>query len=195
VVTCAERLDPRRSILGGQQRRWLLRGLDRSQARRNILAQQVLMAEVDLRLEPGRAWYSDAWDGYAADRERLLRFIDRRQPANPVVLGGDIHSFFVNDLKLDNRREDAPVLATEFVGTSISSEAGKYGAFARHVRENPHIRFFESRLRGYTRCSISRARWSTDLRVVETAKRRDARVRTLARFVVEDGRPGAQRVH
>jgi alkaline phosphatase D len=194
VVTCPGRLDPDRSILGRRQRSWLLRGLDRSRARWNVLAQQVLMAEVDLRPGPGRAWYSDAWDGYAADRARLLRFIDRRQPANPVVLSGDIHSFFVNDLKLDNRREHAPVLATEFVGTSITSGAGKYRAFARHLPDNPHIRFFESRLRGYTRCIVLRRRWYTDLRVVDTIERRDARVRTLARFVVQDGRPGADRV-
>jgi alkaline phosphatase D len=195
VVACPERLDRHRSILGGRQRRWLLHGLDRSQAVWNVLAQQVLMAEVDLRLGPGRAWYSDAWDGYAADRARLLRFIDRRQPANPVVLGGDIQSFFVNDLKLDNRREHGPVLATEFVGTSDHLGAGKYGAFARHLSDNPHIRFFESRLRGYTRCTILRQRWYTDLRVVDTIERRDARVRTLARFMVKDGRPGPHRVH
>jgi alkaline phosphatase D len=195
VVTCPERLDPNRSILGRRQRRWLLGGLDRSRARWNVLAQQVLMAEVDLRPGTGRAWYSDAWDGYAADRARLLRFIDRRRPANPVVLTGDIHSFFVNDLKLDNRHEDAPVLATEFVGTSITSGAGKYGAFARHLADNPHIRFYESRLRGYTRCTIRHQRWTTDLRVVDSITRRDARVRTLARFVVEDGRPGAHRLH
>jgi alkaline phosphatase D len=194
VVTCPERTDPRRSILGRHQRRWLLGGLDRSEARWNILAQQVLMAEIDLRRGPGEAWYSDAWDGYAADRARLLRFIDRRRPANPVVLTGDIHSFFVNDLKLDNRREHAPVLATEFVGTSISSGAGKYGAFVRHLPENPHVRFFESRLRGYSRCTVLRQRWYSDLRVVDSTARRDATVRTLARFVVEDGRPGAHRV-
>jgi len=194
VVTCAERSDPRRSILGRDQRRWLLAGLDRSQARWNVLAQQVLMAEVDLRAGPGRAWWSDAWDGYAADRARLLRFLDVRRAANPVVLSGDIHSFFVNDLKLDNRRADAPVLATEFVGTSITSGAGKYGAFARHLPENPHIRFFESRLRGYARCTVIRQRWYTDLRVIDSILRRDAGVRTLARFVVEAGRPGAHRL-
>ena len=195
VVTCSERTDPRRSILGRRQRRWLLEGLDRSQARWNVLAQQVLMTEVDLRLGPGRAWYSDAWDGYAADRARLLRFIARRRPANPVVLSGDIHSFFVNDLKLDNRREHAPVLATEFVGTSITSGAGKYGAFARHLPENPHIRFFESRLRGYTRCTIRPDSWHTDLRVVNSITDRRAKVRTLARLLVEAGRPGARRLH
>jgi alkaline phosphatase D len=38
-------------------------------------------------------------------------------------------------------------------------------------------------------------RWHTDLRVVDSITRRDAGVRTLARFVVEDGHPGAHRVH
>ena len=154
---------------------------------------RALMAEVDLRPGPGRAWYSDAWDGYAADRARLLRFIDRRQPANPVVLTGDIHSFSVNDLRLPGRDPDAPVVATELVGTSISSGASKSSGFRKHLRDNPHIRFFESRLRGYTRCIVLRRRWYTDLRVVDTVQRPGAPVRTLASFVVEDGRPGPQR--
>jgi alkaline phosphatase D len=72
VVTCPERVDPGCTILGSHQRRWLLDGLDRSQARWNVLAQQVVMAELDLHPGPGRAWWSDAWDGYAADRDRIL---------------------------------------------------------------------------------------------------------------------------
>jgi alkaline phosphatase D len=52
VVTCPERVDPRRTILGSHQRRWLLDGLDRSQARWNVLAQQVVMAELDLHRVP-----------------------------------------------------------------------------------------------------------------------------------------------
>ena len=51
----------------------------------------------------------------------LLEFLAARQPSNPVVLTGDIHSNWVNDLKVDFRDANAPVVATEFVGTSISS--------------------------------------------------------------------------
>jgi alkaline phosphatase D len=194
VVTCPERVDPRRTILGDHQRRWLLRGLDRSGARWNVLAQQVVMAELDLHPGPGRAWWSDAWDGYAADRDRILRFLWERQPANPIVLTGDIHAFFVNDLRLPGRGPDAPVVATELVGTSISSGASKSTGFSRHLRDNPHVRFFESRLRGYTRCTVIRDRWYADLRVVNTVERRGGQVRTLARFVVENDRPGAEQV-
>jgi hypothetical protein len=53
-----------------------------------------------------------------------------------AALAPSVQQLFVNDLKLDNRREHAPVLATEFVGTSITSGAGKYGAFARHLPES-----------------------------------------------------------
>ncbi|HEX2159329.1 MAG TPA: alkaline phosphatase D family protein, partial [Actinomycetes bacterium] len=193
IVTCPERTDKRRSILGATQRRWLLDGLERSPARWNVLAQQVMMAELDVRPGPGRAWASDAWDGYAADRSRVLRHLWDRQPVNPVVLTGDVHSYFVNDLKLSNRDPGAPVVATELVGTSISSGAGSYQAFRKHLADNPHVRFFDNRWRGYLRSTVLRERWYADLLAMRTVERPGAPMRALARFVVEDGRPGAQR--
>jgi alkaline phosphatase D len=193
VVTCPERTDKRRTILGDTQRRWLLDGLDRSQARWNVLAQQVVMADLDVHPGPGRSWGSDAWDGYVGDRDRILRFLWERRPANPVVLSGDVHSYFVNDLHLPGPRADAPVVATELVGTSISSGAGSYQAFRKHLKDNPHVRFFDNRWRGYLRCTVIRERWYADLLALSTAERRGAPMRTLASFVVEDGHPGAQR--
>ena len=152
------------------------------------------MAPLDLHPGPGRSWSSDAWDGYVADRERILRFLWECQPANPVVLTGDIHAFLVNDLQLPGQGAGAPVVATELVGTSISSGASKSSGFRRHLRDNPHVRFFESRLRGYTRCTVLRERWYADLRVVDTVERPGAPVRTLASWVVENRRPGAEQV-
>jgi alkaline phosphatase D len=193
VAGCAERLDPRRSLLGSEQRRWLLARLDRSPARWNVIAQQLLMAELELQPGPGLAYGSDGWDGYAADRARILQFLEARRPSNPVVVGGDMHSFWVNDLKLNNHQPGAPVLASEFVGTSISSSGPLYEQYRSYLADNPHVRFFESRWRGYLRCVAEPRRWMTDLRVVETVVRPGAPVRTLASFVVEDGRPGPQR--
>ena len=193
VSGCVERLDRRRTLLGARQRGWLLAGLDRSRARWNVLAQQLLLAELDRRPGPERAYWTDAWDGYAADRARILGFLAARRPSNPVVVGGDMHSFWVNDLKVDNRRPDLPVVASEFVGTSITSAGVPYEQFRRCLPDNPHVRFFESRLRGYVRCTVDRRRWRSDLRVVDTVQRPGAPVRTLATFVVDDGHPGPQR--
>jgi alkaline phosphatase D len=41
---------------------------------------------------------------------------------------------------------------------------------------------------------VTPERWQTDLRVVSDVRDRGATARTLASFVVEDGRPGAVRV-
>jgi alkaline phosphatase D len=193
LVGCRERLDPRRSLLGSGQRHWLLAGLARSRARWNVLAQQLLMAELDRQPGPGLAYGSDGWDGYAADRARILGFLRARRPSNPVVLGGDMHSFWVNDLALDNHQPGAEVLASEFVGTSISSSGPDYEQYRAYLADNPHVRFFESRWRGYLRCVADHRRWRTDLRVVQTVQRPGAPIRTLASFMVEDGRPGPQR--
>jgi alkaline phosphatase D len=190
VVTCPERADKRRTILGDTQRRWLLDGLDRSQARWSVLAQQVVMADLDVHPGPGRSWSSDAWDGYVGDRDRILRFLWERQPANPLVRTGDVHSYFVNDLHLPGPRADAPVVGAQEVGATHSTGAGRYQAFRKHLKDNPHVRFFDSRWRGYLRCTIIRQRWYADLRALSTAERRGAPMRTLASFVVEDGRPG-----
>jgi phosphodiesterase/alkaline phosphatase D-like protein len=68
---------------------------------------------------------------------------------NPVVISGDIHSFFANDLKLDFYDPSSPTVATEFVGTSISSYGPPYDPIAQALPDNPHVHFFESRRRGY----------------------------------------------
>jgi alkaline phosphatase D len=110
---------------------------------------------------------------------------------------GDWHSTFVNDIKRDFDDPSSPVVATELVGTSISSngDGEVYGPYyGPMIQFNPHIRYFDGDRRGYLRCRVDRAELRADLRVVSTVSRPDAPESTLASFVVEDGRPGARRV-
>jgi alkaline phosphatase D len=109
-----------------------------------------------------------------------------------VVIGGDIHSFWVADLKLDFGDPNAPTVATEFVGTSVTSEGVPYEVFNGFLQENPHIRFFESRERGYVLVDVSPELWRTDLRAVDTITEPEATARTLGSYVVERGKAGAQ---
>jgi len=168
-------------------------GLAASTARWDVVGQQVIMAEVDFAAGPLELFNMDQWDGYVAARDRILRFLGERQPSNPVVITGDIHSSWVCDLKADFADPASPTVGTEFVGTSISSEFPV--AFDPLVRaalpDNPHIRFFDGLLRGYVRCRLDRNQWRTDFRVVPTVLTPDAPVSTLASFVVEDGIAGA----
>ena len=90
----------------------------------------------------------------------------------------------------DARNLAAPVVASEFVGTSITSAGLGYDQFAKMLPDNPHIHFFESRKRGYVRCDVERGAWHTDFRVVESVKDAESPVSTLASFRVESGHPG-----
>ena len=144
----------------------------------------------------GESYALDVWSGYEVARRRLMEFLATRQPANPLVLTGDIHSNWVADLKVDYQDSGAPVIGTELVGTSISS--GGDGSDTRDstaalLAENPWIRFYNSQ-RGYVRCDLTPARCRADYQVLEYVTRPGSPISTRALFLVEDGRPGAQRL-
>jgi alkaline phosphatase D len=194
---CDAAHDPSVTMTGPTQERWLLKGLDRSQVRWNVLAQQVMMGRLDHEEGPGEVFWTDAWDGYPAARQRIIDHIIEARVRNPVVITGDWHSTFVNDIKEDFEDPNSATVATEFVGTSISSNDDLivYGPYyGPMVAWNPHIKFFDGDRRGYVRCRVDHEKWLTDLRMVTTVSRPDAPVYTLASFVVEDGVPGAQQV-
>ena len=124
--------------LGAEQEAWLLEALGTSPARWNVLAQQTLMAQHDWQPGPDQAFWTDGWDGYPAARSRLLSFIAQQRPANPLVIGGDVHSFWVCDLKPDFDDPQSPVVATEFCGTSITSQAAPGARRCLTRRQSAH---------------------------------------------------------
>jgi len=191
---CSERLDPRLTMLGEVQDRWLESGLDRSAARWNVIGQQTLMAQLDSKPGAGQRFWTDGWDGYPAARRRLLDYLGARKPANPVVIGGDVHMFWVTDLKPDFDDARSPVVASEIVGTSISSQNGrKQEDVDAIVADNAHVRFGNPTRRGYVRVEVTPQRLRADLRAMRSVTQPRAEADTLASFVVEDGRPGAVR--
>lgn len=194
---CDAALDPAKTMTGWQQERWLLEGLERSQTRWNVIAQQVLMAELDHKIGAGKIFWNDSWDGYPLARQRILDRIVNRKVSNPVVITGDWHSTFVNDIKLNFNNPKSLTVAAEFVAPSLTSngDAQVYGPYyGPMIPENPHIKFFDGDRRGYFRVNLNHKRWQTDLRIVTTVSRPDAPVYTFASFVVENNRPGVQRI-
>jgi alkaline phosphatase D len=187
---CPDLRDPRRTLLGGDQEQWLLEALGASQTRWNVLAQQTLMAQLDRQPGPEQAFWTDGWDGYPAARSRLLSFIAQRHPANPLIIGGDVHSHWVCDLKPDFDDPQAPVVATEFCGTSITSQGPPQERIDALRAENPHIKFASGDKRGYVYLEITPERCEARLRGLDSEKTRASLLTTLASFVVEDGRPG-----
>jgi len=190
---CAELDDPARSMLGTEQEKWLEGALGNSRARWNILAQQTPMAQFDQKPGPGRRAWTDGWDGYPAARRRLLDFLESNRIRNPVVIGGDVHSFNVNDLKPDFDDPRSPVVASEFVATSITAQAWPQEKLNEFLPDNPHMKLVDSRFRGYVRVELAPDRLRADLRAMESVANPDAACTTLASFAVEDGKAGAGR--
>ena len=193
IEQCAALSSPGRSMLGRSQERWLDHALGDSKAAWNVLAQQTPMAQFDQKPGPGRRAWTDGWDGYPAARQRLFDSLVAKRTSNPIVLGGDVHSFNVNQLKADFDKPESPTVASEFVGTSITSQAWPQERLNQYLPDNPHMLLVDSRYRGYVRVEVTAERWTADLRAMESVQQRDAGCNTLASYVVETGRPGPQK--
>jgi alkaline phosphatase D len=186
--------DPSLTMLGAEQKEWLLDGLHHSPARWNLIASQIMMAETDLQIGEGKLWYYDAWDGYQAERNALMEeFASIR---NPVVLTGDRHLTMISDLKEDFADPDSDVVGAEFVGTSISSggdqdQAAFHEVWDPRMADNPHWKFIDAH-RGYHLFDIRRDGIDAQVRVPETVLQPDAASSTVARLRVEAGEPGVR---
>lgn len=204
VIACGEELSAAATLTGFGQERWLTEGLRRSRSRWKVLAQQVMMTAVDFG--PGLARFDprltglqvrnvDAWDGYVAARNRLLGSIAEQGIDNLVVLTGDIHSSWVADLKADFSSADGPIVGSEFVGMSITSEfpAGFIPIVYGALRDpgNSHVKFFDGVAHGYVRCTVTPEQWRSDYRAVDTVMMPRATIQTLKSFLIFNGEPGA----
>ena len=191
---CPASVDPSRTMLGADQRGWLLKGLSDSTTAWNFVTQSVRFAQQDSNPDLAKHTFDgvDNWMGYVVDRQMILdRFATTK---NPVVLSGDSHVNFVYDLKRDFSDPTSPTVGTELLGTSISSEGDPFVEQTQFTppAKNPQLRFFDNH-RGYVRCTLERNRLSADFRAVSTVRKPTATVSTTASFMVDDGKPGARR--
>lgn len=186
---------PKNTMLGKRQFSWLKDSLAGSNATWNMLANQTVMAAIDKKEGPMREFPMDDWCGYVHERNELMKFIQDRKIANAVVITGDNHTNWVNNLRLDDLRPETPVVATEFAGTSITSggDGGERKDRAKVIMaENPGVQFFNDE-RGYVRCTITPKTWRSEFRTVAQVTKPGAPVVTRAAFAVEAGKAGAKR--
>jgi alkaline phosphatase D len=132
---------------------------------------------------PGtRPTNTDGWDGYPAQRGRVLDFIERERIRNLVVLTGDAHSSWGFDIPRNPwsgyRGTGEGSLAVELVTPAISSPPpmmfastdGNEAAAAVRVAL-PHLKYLDGVRRGYVVIDVTstlmRADWyySPDVRV------------------------------
>lgn len=189
---CPALHDPARSMLGRQQRDWLLARLPANpDVPWTFLGNQTLMqpAAVSVREGP-RLVFTDGWDGYFGERAALLAALASERVPNPVVLSGDVHAFYANALLRDDSAPAQGVAATEFVCGAITSPVPSPRFVARVQAEHPAVRFTHTDKRGFLRIDLERSALRATMVGMSTVREPRALPIEIARFEVAAGRRG-----
>ena len=178
-----------RSLPGNAQETWLLDGLNQHAATWDVIGQQVFFAR---RFNAAGEASMDSWDGYRAARARIQNGWVQRGTRNPVVLTGDVHRSWANNLKADYANPSSATIGTELVTTSVTSGANGSGSTTvPDQANNPHLRFYVDR-RGYVKTTITQSQLRADFRILSSVSEHGAPATTLRSFAIQDGVPGLQ---
>lgn len=178
----ADLTDPARSMMGPEQFEWLRVQLEHSAATWTVLGSSVMLSPMSLitlqdtpeMMSVARSLGAhsvtnvplnlDQWDGFPADRARLLDLVaDRGRPL--LVLSGDIHSEWGHDIWHRGRR-----IGVEMAGSSVSAlnvnenlripPHTPVSDTAEHLlrQANPHLRHVELDSHGYAIARLNHER-------------------------------------
>lgn len=210
-------LDPARSMLGASQERWLADTLRRSVkagTRWQIWGQQSVMGQLKLPADSNQILADDApeiakqrvrigtmaaklglpmnfdsWDGYPRARERGLAAAQAAD-ANLIVLSGDSHNGWANDLSAGGKRA-----GVEFAGHSVTSPG--FEAYvgrvppqqlaAALVAANPDLKWADTAHRGYMTVSLSETRAESTWHFLNTVRQKSMNLAGEHRMSVNYG--------
>ncbi|KAH9857089.1 PhoD-like phosphatase-domain-containing protein [Lenzites betulinus] len=154
--------EPSRSLMGFPQESWFFDTLTASKQRGaiwRVVGQQIVFTQLN---ESG--FDVDAWDGYRANRARVLDHLYDNKISNTIILSGDSHANWVSDLARPNDTTTynpttgAGAIGVEFAGTAVTSSsafgAGILPAAAdvfsqQYVHVNEDLQWSEGSYRGF----------------------------------------------
>ncbi|PUE29575.1 hypothetical protein B9Z35_10315 [Limnohabitans sp. Jir61] len=194
VVQCDELSDSTRTMLGNEQERWITDSLSQSKRQWKLVAQATQISSTSIPAPVGRSYWNDAWDGYPEARKRLLQTVVDAKLSNVVTLGGDVHCNVAANLRLEPNNPQSPIVASEFVTTSITSR-GLGDKPAALIREsNSDLLHYRSDERGYGLITVTSKEARCDFRATKFPAGSEAGLKTQASYVVKSGKPGPQAV-
>lgn len=196
ATTPEQAAEPGRTMLGEGQKKWLFDALRNQDVGWNLVANQAPMNFMPEQFRSDPVGWLDPWDGYLMERQQLLDLFGSGQVRNPFVLTGDRHFTMACDLKADFDDPGSATVASEIVGTSISSgrdgsEAEFEAEWGQAMDEVEHWVYGDGR-RGYVVCDLDEQRLQCSMRVTPVVSRPGEPSFDGERFVVESGRPGLQ---
>ena len=195
VVRCPEMLAEERSMLGEEQENWLTHNILANSAPWNVIASSSVFSPFNLDIDGKTYNFAGSWDGYPANRDRVVDAIKRSNTGHAVILSGDMHSFWAIDGTQSRALADR-FPGVEFVSSSISANWPDQmdKPITDNLERNPQIKFYEPDKRGYLLHEVTAKEWQTTARAVDNVRDEQSEVFDLARFVVDNGKPGVRRV-
>jgi alkaline phosphatase D len=183
-----------RSVLGPTQERWLADALAASTGAWRLIAQTTQIAPGGFNTPWGPLLYADGWDAFPAARERLMAAIAQPRVPDVVCLGGDVHRHVAANLRLHPQDARSPIIASEFVSSSITTRGLSELMNSWMASGNPDLLHLRSDERGYALIDISPARLRCDFRATAHPVKPDSKFHTQASYVVERGVAGPRKV-
>ncbi|PAX08317.1 alkaline phosphatase D family protein [Sphingomonas lenta] len=122
----------------------------------------------------------DSWDGYPPARERLYQSF-ARAGVRPVVLAGDSHASWANDLHDASDR----LVAAEFGATAVTSPS--YGDLLPGIgtlieQASPEVAFCDQDNKGYLLLTLTPEQAVADFQAVSTVTAKPFTTRSVARY-------------
>lgn len=118
------------TMLGTEQRSWLVEGMAQSQAHWKLWGNQTLLSQFGVLERISQKTLTllagyDAWDGYRGERKQLLQDLKNKGVKNLFVLTGDLHTYISSFVKIDYNKagnKDADnVVGFELMTPSVTS--------------------------------------------------------------------------
>lgn len=201
------------SMLGKDQKRWLIDGVRHSRANWQLIGNQTLMAPLRLKGGTGKilrqfvdidengAINRDAWDGFSDERRQILEAFSEK--SNIAVFTGDMHTSLVSYLKKNfekgaDRKNNkfSDIIGAEFMTPSLTSPnfsdsirfAAGISGFTVLTREifecdNPHIKHFHGGIYGYATAVIRKERLDWFVYKINKIKEKTKTKKTLRKYL------------
>ena len=168
---------PNRTLISSEQESWFFSQLNNSRdrgTRWRFVGQQVMMSQL---LGTDGPLNTDQWDGYLASKTRFLQHLATNSIQNAVILTGDIHSSWGNEITANPFTGSYQAQAVEFVTPAITSpgiddRAQATGFQAQISATHPHVKYIELFRRGYLLIDLDRDRAQAEWYHVRTITQR-----------------------
>lgn len=139
----------------------------------------------------------DAWDGYPAARERFYDMVKNAGDDGMIVVTGDTHTWWANDLVAQDGKQMGVELGTHsvsspspFGGNFLGGKGADYALLT--TRENDSVRYLSGENHGFIKLEITRESARAEFIAVDTIESRNYNAFTKVAFDIEKSKGSAR---